>query len=518
MSDLESDDDHKEHKQSDPDLAELEDELEDNKPKKENKVIKEEVKPVKKEKDKVTTKVEIKPKDEKKENVQNEKSVVVDIYSERAEQIYHRPDKIKSIGVLQEELKVVDEVILYKKEKGIDYDFFEAKKDLIDVEIQKIENLCSCGAMDIDTYKKVIETELKYENQLIDFANKDKNLSKNELDAVIKRINKRKEVIETELNQEVPEEEDEPEANETKPETEDHKTENRKTEDRKTEEQTVDEKKKESPKSEPKTLETNNNNNKDVKLDTRKKVELDKKLYDDLKARFIEYKSAADYFKKIGSASQEEDAISKAKELFKAMKTMEEGYEIDEFSLPIGVTPDYICGYSQKERLNHFSKIIKEFSVKKNELNENLEKRKEKLKQLDKKDFVKMKDAIKKDLDERMEKIKKYTILLNKIHEMIKNPWIPAPLYSHVEEEERVEVTHEEVEPNFIKIYIGKTTYDQVHAYLIVNLAFGDKVLTETVTMKKNFEYDHIINWKLEKSELMSLPRRHLEIQIWKTK
>jgi hypothetical protein len=256
-----------------------------------------------------------------------------DLYPEIAEKMYHKPDKFKSIGVLQEELNVIDEIINYKKARGFDYDDFESKKDMVDCEIEKLQNLCSCGAMDVDTYKKVIEAQVKYEDILIEYLKKDTKLTKSQADKILERINKRKEIINRELTQEVQEEEEEPEKKEEERITDVTNI--------ATANNTIADE----------SIKDSNITNKSEEP-VKKTIVVDEKLYTMLRNRVDEYREAIDYFRKIGSGAQETDAISKAKELVYALKDMEAGKTVDEFSLPPSVSPDYICGYSKQERLD----------------------------------------------------------------------------------------------------------------------------------------------------------------------
>ena len=51
-------------------------------------------------------------------------------------EIYHRVDKMKSIGVLMEENELMDHIINLNKKYNLDYDSFEMKKMNIDTEIK----------------------------------------------------------------------------------------------------------------------------------------------------------------------------------------------------------------------------------------------------------------------------------------------------------------------------------------------------------------------------------------------
>lgn len=68
---------------------------------------------------------------------------------------------------------------------------------------------------------------------------------------------------------------------------------------------------------------------------------------------------------------------------------MEEGEEIDELTIPLPITTDYICGCSQQERLNRFNTVIKEFSAKKNETSKEMNHYSDNAKLLEKKEFIK---------------------------------------------------------------------------------------------------------------------------------
>ncbi len=394
-------------------------------------------------------KIETLDKKEEKEIPNND----IDIHAEKSENFYHRTDKMQSLGALNEDKTAMDEIITYKKSRNLDYDFFESKKDVIDVKSTEITNMIEFGALDLDEYKATITVQLKWDQELIKFAEKDSKITQPERDVILTRINKRIEIINSELAQEMPDEEEE---------LDEENNENKETTSNENKETTSNENK-----------ETSNEIKTDPEPIIQKPHEIkNKKLYSEIQTKLTDYKDAAEYFHKIGSAEQEEDAYSRAKEISQAVKLFEEGKEneVDEFSLPIGITPDYICGYTKQERLNKFSEIIKEFSRRKNELNEALVQRTEKLRQIDKREFAKIKDMVKKDLDERKGKIEFYNKLIHKLAEFAKNPWVPAPLYSHVEEEEKIEKINEEVPQYAVDLHIGKSTYDKTKAFLEVKL------------------------------------------------
>jgi len=101
--------------------------------------------------------------------------------------------------------------------------------------------------------------------------------------------------------------------------------------------------------------------------------------------------------------------------------------------------------------------------------------------------------------------------------EMVKNPWIPAPLYVEKEEEEKVEKINEDVATNDILIKIGKIIHSNSSAYL--RFAFEitkDKVLTGLITKKEgssDFLYSNTI--KLDKNEFKYLHRKSMRLVLF---
>jgi hypothetical protein len=463
LSDLE-DDDEDDHKEDSLDLKDLEEDEHKEKLTKNEEKFKENIKVLTNKIDNIDITISPQPQEQPKAEVSEPKiiePVKIDLYSEKSENLYHRVDKMFSMGVLQDELTKMDEISQYKKKNGFDPDFFDNKKFMIEAKMKEIENMITFGAMNLDEYKKSISNELKWEDELIIFAQKDQKISREEMDVIVSRINKRKELINAELNQEVNEDE-QVESAETNEEIKPVENEKEKI--------TTKEEDNNKPYSQNISIISEKSA---APVEIKPKEIQNKKLYEEIKSRLNDYKDAALYFRKIGSTKQEEDAISKAKELITAVKLFENFDEnsVDEFSLPIGVTPDYICGESKQERLNHFSEIIKEFSKRKNELNDALQQRADKLKTIDKKEFMKIKDAVKKDFDERKAKIEFYNKLIGKLTDYAKNPWVPAPLFSWVEEEEKTEKINDEIDQYMIDIHIGKTTYDKNNAYLYVILS-----------------------------------------------
>ena len=84
-----------------------------------------------------------------------------------------------------------------------------------------------------------------------------------------------------------------------------------------------------------------------------------------------------------------DEAKSKVLQFRKAISDLEKGIEVDEDSLPQKLTPDFICGCSQKERITEFLKLIKYFIERKKGYQIKLNEYVTKSKQMDKKEFLK---------------------------------------------------------------------------------------------------------------------------------
>jgi hypothetical protein len=308
-----------------------------------------------------------------------------DIYKEPIEKIYHNHKKMQSAGVLEEEKNVIDEIIQYKKKNKLEYDYFNFKKDLLDGEIQKIQNMIIEEILTLNGYKANITVELNYEKKLLQFLKDDKNLKEEEKRIVHERINKRIEKINEELEQQIPEEE--PEGEEGNLET--NQMENKEKPENQQKEK--DKNKNEESLKEEDINKIDINNTDNISVITRKVVEIkDMFLYETLKKRMIEYKLAIEYFEKNDLQAQAKDGINRAREIQKAIIKLEDGNDIDDLNIPESINPEYICGCTKQERLEKFTKLIKEYNNIKNEISIQQNKVLEKFNQLSKKDQLKI--------------------------------------------------------------------------------------------------------------------------------
>ena len=126
-----------------------------------------------------------------------------DLYPINIENKYHKMSLLYSLGVLEKEKDLCDKIIEYKKGLLLDYGLWEKKKKDIDERIQTITKLVEGGNMDLDGYKSLIKLEKKWEEKYLELAEKEINLTEEQKEIIIKRINERKNKRENELNKNI---------------------------------------------------------------------------------------------------------------------------------------------------------------------------------------------------------------------------------------------------------------------------------------------------------------------------
>lgn len=126
-----------------------------------------------------------------------------DLYPIIIENKYHNMNVLTSLGVLEKEKGICDKIIEYKKGLVLDYALWEKKKQDIDGKIQSTTKTIQDGGMDFDGYKSLIKLEKEWEEKYLEFLEKDKNLTEEQKEMIVQRINDRKDIIEDELNKNI---------------------------------------------------------------------------------------------------------------------------------------------------------------------------------------------------------------------------------------------------------------------------------------------------------------------------
>jgi hypothetical protein len=109
-------------------------------------------------------------------------------------------------------------------------------------------------------------------------------------------------------------------------------------------------------------------------------------------------------------------------------------------------------------------------------------------------------------------KISKHSAIIEKMTEMAKNPWIPAPLFVNQEEEEKVEKINEDIPINQVMLQLEKYNHsspNESYLQLVFQLS-NDKSIIENI--KTGSRYTNM--YKLDKIDFNYLHRRSLKFLI----
>ena len=117
----------------------------------------------------------------------------------------------------------------------------------------------------------------------------------------------------------------------------------------------------------------------------------EKDLKKEIEARIKEYDSAIEYFK---SNEYKEDQIKKAlddkKILEESLEKINKGEKIDEKIIPKEITPEYINGYTNDERIKKYYEIIIKIIEEKKKLKDELNNEIKELKKLNDTQIISM--------------------------------------------------------------------------------------------------------------------------------
>ena len=141
----------------------------------------------------------------------------------------------------------------------------------------------------------------------------------------------------------------------------------------------------------------------------------------------------------------------------------------------------------------------------------------EKMKKLKKKEFEKAKETIKPKLDEMKQKRDNIAKLMENLKEKFKDKWTPAPEYSKVMEEEKIEKVSYEGAIYSLKIKVGKTDYDKDKTHLKLKLEVNkNKVLTRDVYLKQMGDYNEEWKWDFNGDEFKNIAKNYLFIELYR--
>ena len=240
------------------------------------------------------------------------------------------------------------------------------------------------------------------------------------------------------------------------------------------------------------------------------KIDLKKMIEDRIK----EYESALEYFKK---NEYKEEKIKKGEEdkkiLMELLEKVKLGEIIDENMIPKEITPEYINGYSNDERVKKYYEIIIKIIEEKKKLKIELDNEIKELKKLKEDELLSMEKDIIEDFQKIKSKKEKYDEIINILKEDFQNKWIPAPLFLEKIEDENSEIIKEEIPENTIIIEFKNTDYAKNKKVVITAELKGTKYKEEWEQKAVN-DWSHTIKWKLNKEEYDDLSKKILYFQV----
>ena len=407
--------------------------------------------------------------EEKKEENENENvdyvlpinnEIKEDQFSEEVENKYHLINFLDSINSLTYESIICQKIIDYKKNNNFDdVEIWENKKFSVDLKLKNKQDMISVEIISLKDYCNEINKQLKVEEKHLNKIKDDKNLKSYEIFALEARINKRIELIKDELKQI-----------------------------------------QELIENENKEEENNNNNENNNNENNNQKEKIDKNLLLNLiDKRLDEYKQALIYFNKNNLIERQKLCYKDALKISEIKKNIENNNFSNINEIPKQINPEYIYGYSNKERDEKFKEIFKYLIIKKNDEHKKLINFTNSIKKIDKEKLKKIESQIIKDIDSLKKKIKTYDELIQKMQIICKDEWIPAPLFE-IKEEKTIKI-NKQIEENNIVIHLGKTNFNDNKIIIECAAKFSENCqkIEKNIIIKdkKTNNFDHTIKWNL---------------------
>ena len=232
-----------------------------------------------------------------------------------------------------------------------------------------------------------------------------------------------------------------------------------------------------------------------------------------------EYTEAKEYFKRCGFEKQLTKCREDLKILLHAKQKIDyKNYkEVKLSALPKPITPEYIFGYTENERMEKFKAVLTQLIKDKNDYEQKMKSILEKLEKLRKKELEKAKDAVKPKLDELKQKKEKTIKLMDGLKEKFKDKWTPAPDYQKVMEQEQVEKVSYEGCKYVLDIKVGKTDYDKDKTFLKLMLELSkSKVLQREVRLKQLGDFNEEWKWEFTADEFKNIPKTFLYVELYR--
>lgn len=408
------------------------------------------------------------------------------IEPEELEQEIHNMEKMASVTVIEEEIRLLGELAESSKEFA---DVYTEKKELLefrkDMTVQNIEN----GYLSLEKYTADMKKELAYDKNLLESLKMSKCKAED-----VKRVETRiklltKEIadcegIEAEPEPEVKEPEEvkkpaEPDSNEEEKveevkneEAEVAENDVEEISDTKADEDKVEIEKVEAEKVEAEKVEAENQEEeKEAFLPVKQAMNLlkrlpttdpsfflaeeedegeidftkvDKKQYDAVSGRMQEYREATAYLMENGFTDESQAMLKRIDKLNKCLKLVKEGKKIDLLRIEPPLTPDIMFDCTKEKRDKLYNDVI----IQLQKQSAPLQKKIDAFKKLSKKDRTRYAQQ----MLPIAKKAKEAELMINTLKGAAKNPWTPVPV-CHIEPTyQEVDITNKDIKANILVV------------------------------------------------------------------
>ena len=249
-----------------------------------------------------------------------------------------------------------------------------------------------------------------------------------------------------------------------------------------------------------------------------------KKLEKYLNKLYKSYYAAKTYFCSNDLKEKEVDAIKNCKKIISAQDLLKQGKHktININELPKEITPEYITGYNEKERIEKINYILNRLKEQKEDakrsLNEKLEELKQKTKKVKKEDIEAFKIESKQILDNEKNKISELSKEIESINGILNNKYIPVPEYIIQNEDYKIEKINKDIPENTIRISVSDLTYTKSNILIKINLKFNDNIINSKEIIGKNKnDINETFEWVLNEKDFNYLMRKRIEIILERT-
>ena len=232
-----------------------------------------------------------------------------------------------------------------------------------------------------------------------------------------------------------------------------------------------------------------------------------------------EYTEAKEYFKR----NNQEQLANKSRRDLQILLSAKQKVDIGRYkevklnTLPKTITPEYIYGYTSNERMEKFKIILSQLIKEKGYIEEKMKSIMEKMKKLRKKDLEKAKEQVKPKLDQMKQRRDTLNKLIETLKEKFKDKWTPAPEYSKVMVEEKIEKVSYEGAIYGLKIKVGKTDYDKDKTFLKIFLEVAkNNYKTKQVNLKQMGDYNEEWKWDFNGDEFKNIAKNFLYIELYR--